>query len=310
MEVRNIITEGFRPDRNNWKAIMLCLGASVVFWLFSALNKEHTADLNYPVRIMYDGKKYIPVGALPEKVPLNVTGKGWNLLAASLGVRMDPVMLVPQAETGKTSITGDELLKVFSPVLGKLKINYFRTAAIEFTVDHRTSRKVALIADLSGLTMLPGYEPIAPVTIRPDSAVVDGPASLIAAVPDPFPVKPVEDRVSGEYRRSVLINSGKTFSTRPLKAEISFLAIKMQTVVRTIPVSIAVGAERWTIDRDSVSVTFRMRADQAAGFRTYQPKATVKPVSRAHFQQCKPELDSVPAGIKVVRMDSVTIKRK
>lgn len=289
---------------------MLCLGASMVFWLFNALNKEHTADLNYPVRILYDGKKYIPVGALPDRVPLNVTGKGWNLLAASLGVRMDPVMLMPSGETGTTRISGDELLRLFSPVLGKLKINYFRAASVEFTVDHRTTRKVALVADLSGLTMLPGYEPIAPVTIRPDSAVVDGPSSLISAIPDPFPVKPVEDRISGEYRRSVLINPGEAIKTRPMKAEISFLAIKMQSVVRNIPVSVSDKAGRWTIDRDSVSVTFSMRADQVAGFRNFKTTATVKPVSRARRQSCAPELDAIPAGVRVVRMDSVTLKRK
>lgn len=289
---------------------MLCLGASMVFWLFNALNKEHTADLNYPVRIRYNSKKYIPVGSLPDKVPLNVTGKGWNLLAASLGVRMDPVMLIPEGETGTTNIEGDELLKVFSPVLGKLKINYFRASGITFTIDHRSTRKVALVADLSGLTMLPGYEPIAPVTIRPDSAIVDGAASLIAAVPDPFKVRPVEDRISGEYRRSVLINSDGTFRTRPLKAEISFLAINMKSVVRTIPVFISSGEERWSVDRDSVSVTFRMRADQVAGFGRFKMVATVKPVTRDRLQRCKPELDTIPAGVRVVRMDSVTLKRK
>ena len=282
----------------------------MVFWLFNALNKEHTADLEYPVRVRYDAEKFIPVGDLPKRVGLNVTGKGWNLLAASLGVRMDPVMLSPEKVTGVTRISGEELVREFSPVLGKMKINYFRTDHVEFTLDIRASRKVALTADLSGLTMLPGHEPIAPITIRPDSAIVDGPATLVSTMADPLPVRPREDRVSGEYRRAVLISPGNGLKTRPLKAEISFLAIKMESVVRKVPVTMADGNIRWKMDKDTVLVTFRMRADQIASFRSFNPAASVKPASRARSQRCRPELQQIPAGVKVIRMDSVTLTRK
>ncbi len=289
---------------------MLCLGASMVFWLFNALNKEHTADLEYPVRIRYDAERSIPVGDMPQRVGLNVTGKGWNLLAATLGIRMDPVMLSPSNEIGVTRISRDELLREFSPVLGKLKINYFRNDHIEFSLDTRLRKKVALVADLSGLTMLPGHEPIAPITVRPDSVVIDGPASLVASVPDPLSVRPSEDRVSGEYRRAVLINAGKGIKTRPMKAEIGFLTIKMETVVRKVPLLVAPGSSRWKADTDSVQVTFRMRADQVIPFRSFEPVAMVKPVSRARSQRCRPQLDTVPAGVRVVGIDSVTLNRK
>jgi len=311
VEVRNAISGGFRAENINWKAILLCLGAAMVFWLFNALNKEHTADLQYPVQIVHNAEQFVPAGKLPDRVPLNVTGKGWNLLAASLGVRMDPVIIDPLSQTGVTRIGADELMRQFSPALGKLRINYFKIDSLTFEFEPRVRKMVRLVPDLSGLVMLPGYEAIAPVNIRPDSVWLDGPASVVAAVPDPLPVRPVEDRISGEYRRSVLLSPVGDIRTKPRKAEISFLAIKMNSFTWMVPVKLlpVKVPGKWKADRDSVSVVFRMRADRTLNRDSFRPVASVQPVSRERIQTCVPVLSGLQPGIRVVSMDSVVIRR-
>ena len=283
----------------------------MVFWLFNALNKEHTANLQYPVSINYDRNRFVPVGKLPSRIPLNVTGKGWNLLAASLGFRTEPVAIDPATETGTTRMGADELIRGFAPALGRLSINYFSIDSLAFAFEPRMRRKVALVPDLSGLVMLQGFEPIAPVRIAPDSVVLDGPASTVSSVPDPMPVKPVEDRISGEYRRSVLINAGSGIKTKPLKAEISFLSIRMKTFTVRVPVRVenGEGNRKWKSDTDSISVTLRMRADNKNKLLEFRSTAVVKPVGRSRVQKSLPVLEGLPPGIRVISLDSVIIRR-
>src|SRR5687767_8995754 len=47
--------------RRNWKAVALCIFAATVFWLFNALNKSYTTNINLPLTFDYDQDSYIAV---------------------------------------------------------------------------------------------------------------------------------------------------------------------------------------------------------------------------------------------------------
>ena len=56
------------------------LVVSSIFWLLSALDKEYTVDLRYPVRYTNFPDKQVLVGELPSDLELTVSTYGFTLV--------------------------------------------------------------------------------------------------------------------------------------------------------------------------------------------------------------------------------------
>ncbi|MFN4947531.1 MAG: hypothetical protein ACK5FG_12555, partial [Chryseotalea sp.] len=94
MSVLQSIGNLLRFNKRNWKAVVLCLLASTVFWFFNALNKTYTTTLTFPIEWQYNTDNFIPVEPLPQTVKINVTGIGWSILRHNFGVK-SPALVIP-----------------------------------------------------------------------------------------------------------------------------------------------------------------------------------------------------------------------
>jgi hypothetical protein len=77
-----------------YPAILVCLFMAGVIWFFNAMNKEYTTQIKYPVHFNFDEERLTSIGELPEKLKVNVTGQGWNLLKRSLYYNVKPVEII------------------------------------------------------------------------------------------------------------------------------------------------------------------------------------------------------------------------
>ena len=78
---------------NNWRAILLSVLAATTFWFFNALNKNYSTRLNYPLGFSFTRDSVVVVNPLPDKVVVDVSGGGWNLMRKTFLFSATPILL-------------------------------------------------------------------------------------------------------------------------------------------------------------------------------------------------------------------------
>jgi hypothetical protein len=109
--------------KNRLRIILLCISGAVVFWLFNALNKEYTTEISYPVQFVMENSKLIFAEEPPQKIQLEVTGVGWNLLRYLLHLYVEPIRIPVEKVTKKGLVSQNRLYSIFTKHLKDLKVN-------------------------------------------------------------------------------------------------------------------------------------------------------------------------------------------
>jgi hypothetical protein len=197
----------YSRDRQYWKVVLLCFTAATTFWLLNALNKTYTnIRTTYPLEFVYNKEKYIPLNPLPEKVEINVSGKGWKLLRKSLMLDVRPAEILIQSLPRQDFLTGPDLRPSVASVLDGLQLNFIFTDTIEFKFDRRIRRKIPLVVDSAGIVTAPNAFIASPILVTPDSVLFDGPASIVGKLPSPFPIKLPVSNLDRSFKRFVPVD--------------------------------------------------------------------------------------------------------
>ena len=171
--------EGQEPSF--YRAVTACLLAAGLFWQMNALNKTYTTRLNYPLAWHYDSVRYVPLRPLPAAVPVTVTGQGWRLLRANLGWGTHPADLRPVPLPGTRYLPAEAWHRGLQNALEGVQVTEWSGDTLRLTFDRYVSRQLPLtLAADSGRRSTVHFTPAA-VTFR-------GPASLVNALPTPYPL--------------------------------------------------------------------------------------------------------------------------
>lgn len=101
--------------KESWRVILLCLLAGTTFWLLNALNKNYNTKINYPIRFLLDNAdSVVIVKELPEKVEIDVSGGGWNLLRKTYWFNINPITIPLNNPTQINYILGSSLEPIIS----------------------------------------------------------------------------------------------------------------------------------------------------------------------------------------------------
>ena len=164
-----------------YRAVTACLLAASLFWQMNALNKTYTTRLNYPLAWHYDSVRYVPLRPLPATVPVMVTGQGWRLLRANLGWGTHPADLRPVPLPGTRYLPTEAWRRGLQNALEGVQVTEWAGDTLRLTFDRYINRKLPLtLAADSGQHYTARFTP-AEATFR-------GPASLINALPTPYPI--------------------------------------------------------------------------------------------------------------------------
>jgi hypothetical protein len=185
--------------RRNWKAVVLAVFAATVFWFFNALNKEYTANIEFPVVFEYDASAFAPAAELPGKIKVSVSGVGWNLFRKSSGVRVTPLSIAIEEPGTSQKIPGSALQPVIAAQLTELKVNYVLQDTLQLFVDAREMKTVRLAPARLNDALRDGFGIAGEVVITPDSVVLSGPRSLLLKIPDTILLEIPARRVGSDY---------------------------------------------------------------------------------------------------------------
>jgi len=204
LNLREKIVQYWEPLKDllsyvNWRIALLSGFTATVFWFFNALNKDYTARINYPVRIMYPRDSMIAVKELPDELPVNVTGGGWQMFKKTISVNVDPIRIVPENPTQTKYLTGAGLLPFFSEQLDGLNVNYVAVDTVPLQIEPIRSRKLAIHVDSASIQLEENHTITSSIDVEPDSITFIGPASMVQQLPEDFTITLSEFEIDRDY---------------------------------------------------------------------------------------------------------------
>ena len=174
LPLRNMAT----TDR---QVLLICIGLAFVFWLILNLSQEY--EINKEVNVEYAvSPDRVMAGSPPRIIPIQLSGRGWNLIWESLnGSAID--VTIDVGEETQLLLSGNLLRQEISRQLssGDLEIVSLGYESSQLLTTPRDGKKVPVLANLR-ITYEPGYFSPVAVTVLPDSVTVAGSADALAEI--------------------------------------------------------------------------------------------------------------------------------
>lgn len=169
-----------------WKVIALSFIGAVVFWFFSALDKNYTKRIKYPVYFEYDRDSLVSVQELPAYFELDVGGGGWDLFRQNFWYSSEPVIISLQNPAATNFLTKDQLLPHLTEQLSQFQINFLLVDTVKFAIDRKVSKQVALKVDSQSISLDKNFRITTPIKVQPEKVTIFGPERYISSLGDVY----------------------------------------------------------------------------------------------------------------------------
>ena len=196
-------------NTKDWKVIVLCVIAATTFWFFNALNKnDYTTVINYPIEFIFDNPNdsLITVKSPPEKIAMDVSGRGWILFRKTFWFNYEPIKIELSSPADTRFLTRGSMLPVIEPQLSDLKVNYIVDDTIFIDIERRVSKKLKVFVDSAAISMEENHRITSSIRYRPDSVLVAGPMSVIKGLPMRMELEIDEDDIDAEFNDRIDAN--------------------------------------------------------------------------------------------------------
>jgi len=215
--------------------------AATTFWFFSALNKSnYTTRIQYPITFNYQADSIYVMEAFPEQILIEVTGGGWNLLRKTLLFDTPPVEITLEDPVDTKYITGRSIAEQIAERLGEVRLNYVVTDTLFINVDRAAEKPVYIALDSSSVRLGDTYQVISPVTLSTTQAMVQGPQTILAALPDTLYVNLPDEEITENYRERVPLDydASDLLTIDPAEVIVSFGVAPFERATRMVTVSL------------------------------------------------------------------------
>lgn len=227
--LRNIISGIFHSftDKKggDWQIIFACIAVAAIIWLATALSKDYTTTISYPLVFRYDSTSLVRVEPLPNSIIMNVQSKGWQLTRLSSIFNPSPVVVEVESVPMRNYITSSDLLTMVLQQLPFLTPNYISTDSILVHLDSLSERRVALAIDAKTINVAKNHCIIGPVVLEPDSITLKGPMGLLDTIQEPVYITYEANEIKEDVKEMITLNSSrfKRIQTGNPSIEVRFL---------------------------------------------------------------------------------------
>jgi len=205
---------------NNWRVVLLSITVATVFWFFNALNKNYSTRLNYPLDFSFQRDSVVVVDRLPDRVLVDVSGGGWNLMRKTFLLSAGAVLIELDNPTEIKFLTRATLLPMITEQLSGLSLDFVVTDTVFINIEPKISKGLMVAVDSLTVPMDEDYRMISPIRIRPDSILVVGPKSMIDTLNPIYLVRFDESDISSDYNEEFDIEFSSNL-VRPLPDEVN-----------------------------------------------------------------------------------------
>jgi YbbR domain-containing protein len=210
--------------------------AASFFWLMTALNKDnYSLRLNYPVQFNYDDSQYVSLNPLPDRVAVNVSGIGWNLLRKSwFSFAERPVEYTIANPLTTDVINSSALAAQIDEHLPDLKVNYIVADTFQIDFEKRVTRIIPLRVDSLNIDIRDGYVISSLINLSPSLISVEGPASQVQQFPDTILVQVPTRKIQNNYDETIPLNVPYFPSVQVSHSSV-FISFEVARILRPIP---------------------------------------------------------------------------
>ncbi len=302
-----------RINKKNWKAVVLCAFAAMVFWFFNALNKNYTTNISFPIAFDYNQTSYVPIRPLPTEVKINVTGLGWNLFRRSTGLKVPPLVIPLEHPNQIQKIVGSTLPAFFANQLEGFEINFILTDTLHIAIERKFQRTVKLHLDTPSILFRKGYGMSSESTVSPDSILIEGPITLIKAISNPVQLKLSQRNIDEDFADDVEVKflNQELIKRNPPTVSVQFKVDRQVEITDSVDLKIVnatmssrpyVEMKQWVC---VYSIPQRM-------MNQYRPDSIYAIVNLKDFKRGEirvlPVLQGLPPFTQIIKADSVLVK--
>jgi hypothetical protein len=210
------------PPKTDYKAIAICLLAAIIFWIMNALNKDgYSLRIPFPLQFSYNDSLYIPTQPLPEKISVNVSGNGWNLLRKVFAVNVNPIKYSISKPLKTRMLNTGSLTDSVSEYIKDVKINYVVADRFELEFDRKVSKQFTVKVDSSNISLKDRYVITSLINVNPRIITLTGPESVLEEMGNTILVKVPSQRLQDNYDDEVKLLLPKNSLIKANKDRIS-----------------------------------------------------------------------------------------
>ena len=186
--------------KTDYKAVVICLLAAIIFWIMNALNKEgYSEKISFPLQFSYNDSLYIPSQPLPQKISVNVSGNGWSLLRKAFAFDVTPIRYTISKPLKTKLLNTGSLTDSLSEYIKDVKINYVVADRFELEFDRKISKDFIVKVDSSNISLKERYVITSLINISPRKITLVGPESLLDEMGSTILVKVPTRRLQENY---------------------------------------------------------------------------------------------------------------
>ena len=251
----------------NLKVVVLCFATAATFWLFNALNENYDTSISYPIEWQFDRQAYVVVDELPDKLQLNVQGIGWNLVRATMGLKVQALNLRLTSPATQSKIPGISLANTVSEELEDLILNYVIDDTLHLNIDERGVRSFAIYVDSANISLGQNHRITSPISYNVHLAELEGPLSMLSRIPsDSFIVKINQAEIDQDFNEEVEfeIDRPDLFKFTPAAMQISFAVSEFadRQLITTITQQNFPEEADFFLNDSVANVLYKVRLDQ------------------------------------------------
>ncbi len=222
----------------NLRIFLLCFLTAFIFWGLNSLNKDYQTSISMPLEVVYDDSLYIPLDPPPKKIPLQVSGYGWDLIRWTFGWQIDPIKLTPADLPESKSITYATFSDKITAKLQDLKLMNFIDPEEPINFDFLETRKVPIDFDAADIPFAENFYLKDSIVISSDTLSFTGPRSLLENLTEHYLLALPVDNIDKNYSSSLIVQlpHSELVQVEPENIELSFSVGQYELLEKNIPI--------------------------------------------------------------------------
>lgn len=199
-------------SKTDIKAILISLLAAIIFWIMNALNKDgYSQKMSFPLKFSYNDSLYIPTQPLPEKISVNVSGNGWNLLRKAFALDITPVKYSVEKPLKTKYLNTGSLTDSLSEYIKDVKVNYVVADRFDLEFDRKVSKQFTVKVDSASIPLKERFVISSLINVNPRTVTLEGPESVLEGMGSTIyvkiPGKRLQDNFDDEIKLPISQNS-------------------------------------------------------------------------------------------------------
>lgn len=185
------------------------------------MNRDHLADVSYPVVFKYDNQELMQKSEEHAQISFHAYGLGWDLLKLKLNWFVDPIEIEIQNKKRYKYVLSSDIKPYLEDKLPIVEIRYFLSDTLYTGLDKVKKDKMKIYLDRDETFLAEDYKIEGNIRINPEYIIVTGPASILDTMSHKILVKLSETNIADAYTEEIAI-------PKPLNSQVKYGAEKVE----------------------------------------------------------------------------------